>query len=174
MSPALNRSSALQRFECSISTRDCHKCSECSLCVEWGSTNTNWHINLYYVKISTHTWSVKLKHNGIWGWGIYGLNGWGIYGLNGWGSYGKASYRFLWDMLKNNTGLQGSTLSGHRMIMGFGPFELPTRDKTMCQTHITNVRHRLCGKIHQALSLQFCILQVIKNWSQERPGNDTT
>ena len=25
-----------------------------------------------------------------------------------------------------NAGLQGSTLSGHRMITGFGPFELPT------------------------------------------------
>ena len=31
--------------------------------------------------------SVKLKHRGRWGWGIYGLNGWGIYGLNGWGIY---------------------------------------------------------------------------------------
>ena len=32
------------------------------------------------------------------------------------------------DMLKKkkNTGLQGSTLSGHRMTTGFGPFELPT------------------------------------------------
>ena len=25
-----------------------------------------------------------------------------------------------------NTGLQGSTLSGHRMTTGFGPFKLPT------------------------------------------------
>ena len=41
-----------------------------------------------YVKIFTNTQSVKLKHNGIWRWGIYGLDGWGIYGLNGWGIYG--------------------------------------------------------------------------------------
>ena len=34
---------------------------------------------------------------------------------------------FLGDMLKMNTGLQGSTLSGPRMTTGFGPFELPTR-----------------------------------------------
>ena len=73
---------------------------------------------------------MKLKHNGIWGWGIYGLNGWGIYGIygsNGWDSYGKVSYCFLGDMLKKTTGLQGSTLSGHRMTTGFSPFELPTR-----------------------------------------------
>ena len=29
-------------------------------------------------------------------------------------------------MLKKNTGLQGSTLSGPRMTTGFGPFELHT------------------------------------------------
>ena len=34
------------------------------------------------------TQSVKLKHNGIWGWGIYDLNGWDIHDLNGWGIYG--------------------------------------------------------------------------------------
>ena len=36
----------------------------------------------------THTQSVKLRHNGIWEWGIHGLNGWkqwGSHGLNGWG-----------------------------------------------------------------------------------------
>ena len=34
---------------------------------------------------------------------------------------------FLGDMLKKkNTGLQGSTLSGHRMTTDFGPFELLT------------------------------------------------
>ena len=30
-------------------------------------------------------------------------------------------------MLKKNTGLHGSTLSGPHMTTGFGPFELPTR-----------------------------------------------
>ena len=28
------------------------------------------------------------------------------------------------------------------------------------------------GKIHQAFSLRFCILQAIKNWSWGRPGNE--
>ena len=34
---------------------------------------------------------------------------------------------FWRDMLTKSTGLQRSTLSGHCMTMGFGPFELPTR-----------------------------------------------
>ena len=34
------------------------------------------------------------------------------------------SYCF-WEICSKNTGLQGSTLSGHRMTTGFGPFELP-------------------------------------------------
>ena len=29
------------------------------------------------------------------------------------------------------------------------------------------------GKIHQAFSLRFRILQAIKNWSRGRPGNET-
>ena len=69
-----------------------------------------------------------VKHNGAVPnspWGIHGLNGWGIYGSNGWGSYGKVGYCF-WEIRLKNTGLQGSTLSGHRMTMGFGRFELPT------------------------------------------------
>ena len=40
----------------------------------------------------------EIKHNGMWGWGSYGLDGWGIYGLNGWGSYDKVSYCFSEDM----------------------------------------------------------------------------
>ena len=44
--------------------------------------------------------------------------------LNGWGSnFGGGGG----DMLKKSTGLQESTPSGHRMTMGFGPFELLTR-----------------------------------------------
>ena len=39
-------------------------------------------------KLSTHKWSAKSNHNGIWGWSIDGLNGWGTHGLNGWGIYG--------------------------------------------------------------------------------------
>ena len=32
----------------------------------------------------------------------------------------------MWEVCSKNTGLQGSTVSGPRMTMGFGPFELPT------------------------------------------------
>ena len=60
------------------------------MCVEWESTNTSWHIGVKF--FFAHTQSVNLKHNGIWGWGIYGLDGmghlwfkWaGHYGLNRW------------------------------------------------------------------------------------------
>ena len=77
---------------------------------------------------------MKLKHDGIWEWGIYGLDGmghlwlkWvGIYDLNGWDSYGKVSDCFLREICSKNTDLQGTTLSGPCMAMGFGPFELPT------------------------------------------------
>ena len=53
-----------------------------------------------------------------------GIWGWGIHGLNGRGSYGKVSYCF-WEICSKNTGLQGSTLSGHHMTMGFSSFEVP-------------------------------------------------
>ena len=37
---------------------------------------------------------MKLEHNGIWGWGIHGLNWWGIYtctyDLNGFAQMGGA------------------------------------------------------------------------------------
>ena len=33
---------------------------------------------------------------------------------------------FRLEICSKNAGLQGSTLSDHRMITGFGPFELPT------------------------------------------------
>ena len=52
--------------------------------------------------------------------------GWGTYGLNGWGSYDKVSCCFVWKYAQKIAGLQGSTLSDHRMTTGFGPFELPT------------------------------------------------
>ena len=39
----------------------------------------------------------------------------------------RQSEFLLEDLLKKNTGLQGSTLYDHRMTTGFGPFELPTR-----------------------------------------------
>ena len=48
------------------------------------------------------------------------------YGLDGWGSYDKVSCCFFWKYAKKNVGLQGSSLSDHRMTTGFGSFELPT------------------------------------------------
>jgi len=57
--------------------------------------------------------------------GALWFNGWGTYGLSGWGSYEKVSCCFVWKMLRKcseNAGLQGSTLSDHRMTTGFGPF----------------------------------------------------
>ena len=61
---------------------------------------------------------MKLKHDGMWEWGIYDLNGWG--------SYGSVSYCFLGRYApKKPTGLQGSIISGHRMNTAFCPFELP-------------------------------------------------
>ena len=51
------------------------------------------------------------------------LNGWGSYGLNGWGS---CKLLFRLEICSKNAGLQGSTLSSHRMTTGFSPFELPT------------------------------------------------
>ena len=37
---------------------------------------------------------------------------------------------FHLEICSKNAGLQGSTLSGHRMTTGFGPFELPHRMTT--------------------------------------------
>ena len=99
-----------------------------SLCVEWGSNNIDWHINVHYVKnLCTHMKCV-VKHNGDMEWATYGLNGWGIYNLmgelygsNGWGSYGKVSYCF-----HGKYAHQGSTCASHCMNTGFGLFELPT------------------------------------------------
>ena len=45
---------------------------------------------------------------------------------NGWGTYDKVSYCFVWKYAQKIAGLQGSTLSDHRMTTGIGPFELPT------------------------------------------------
>ena len=55
-------------------------------CVEWGSTNTGWHINAHYVK-KLYTHEVKLNIMGIWEWGIYGLMGGAFMAYNGWGIY---------------------------------------------------------------------------------------
>ena len=43
----------------------------------------------------------------------------------------------LEDVLKISTGLQGSTLSNHRMTIGFGPFELPNMYSWVSQNYFT-------------------------------------
>ena len=59
--------------------------------VKWGSTNTGWHINAHYVKLSIMKY-MRMGHLFLrWMGGIYGLirrancnlHGWGIYGSNG-------------------------------------------------------------------------------------------
>ena len=80
------------------------------LYVEWGSTNTGWHINVHYVNFFLNTQKYKVKHNRDMGmerlqlkwvrhlwlkWvGHLWLNGWESYGSNGWGSHGKMGYCF--------------------------------------------------------------------------------
>ena len=64
----------------------------------------------------------EVRHNWNMGMGHLWVNGWGIYRLNGWDSHGK----LLWKNAQKKAGLQGSTLSDHRMTTGFRSFELPT------------------------------------------------
>ena len=72
-----------------------------------------------------------MGHLWLTGISIYDLMGgtfvtkWaGHLSINGWGSNGKLL--FCLEICSKNAGLQGSTLSDHRMTAGFGPFELPT------------------------------------------------
>ena len=76
---------------------------------------------------------------GIWEWGIYGLmggpfmayNGWGIYDLRVWlwlkwvGQLRQSKLLFRLEICSKIAGPQGSTLSDHRITIGFGHFELP-------------------------------------------------
>ena len=102
-------------------------CSYMFSCVEWESTDTSGraptplghHCSL--CENFTHTKNLKLKHNGIWGWAIYGLIGWGFMSQIG------GAVIVFWELCSKQTGLQGSTLSSHHMTSGFGPFELPIR-----------------------------------------------
>ena len=43
----------------------------------WSNHSEVVYIGVHYVKNFTHTQGVKLKHNGIEEWGIYGLDGMG-------------------------------------------------------------------------------------------------
>ena len=49
--------------------------------------------------------------------------------LNGWDSYGKLLFPLEIQCMVKNAGLQGSTLSGHRMTTGFGPDLWPTTER---------------------------------------------
>ena len=106
-------------------------------CVEWGSTNTRWHINVHHVKICTQC---EVKHNGdmgmghlwlIWVGNLW-LNGWGIYDLRVWlwlkwvGQLWQSKLLFRLEICSKNAGLQGSTLSYHCMTTGFSPLALTT------------------------------------------------
>ena len=45
--------------------------------VEWGSTNTGWHIDVHHVKTLTHI-KCEVRHNWDMGMGHLWLNGWDI------------------------------------------------------------------------------------------------
>ena len=103
---------------------------ELKLCVEWGSTNTGWHIVCYdtYMKCEVRTqwdmgiWGIHGLNgwgiHGLNGWGIHGLNGWGIYKLDGWGTYGEVSYRYRFvGRYSQKTLVFKEVLSGHCMSL---------------------------------------------------------
>ena len=96
--------------------------------------------SMHHIKKILHTWSVKLNNGHI---GMEHLrlimvgsfmayNEWGIYGLRVWlwlkwvGQLWQSKLLFRLEVCSKNAGLQGSTLSDHRMTTGFGPFELPS------------------------------------------------
>ena len=101
---------------------------------------------------------IKLKHNGIWGWSIYGSNGWD--------NYGKVSYRF-WEICSKITDLQGSTLSGHHMTTGFSPCELPWWEKILT-TEIQLLENQVHGCVHHCELPYWLKLKPVtattKNW----------
>jgi len=61
-----------------------------SLCVEWRSTNTSWHISVHQDMGMGYLGGAFMAYwvGHLW-WAFISLNGWGTYGLNGWGSNGK-------------------------------------------------------------------------------------
>ena len=61
----------------------CTALSKVMLSVEWGSTNTGWHIDVHHVKNFAHT-RCEVGHNWDMGMGHLWLNGWGIYDLRVW------------------------------------------------------------------------------------------
>ena len=82
-----------------------------------------------------HTWNVKLKRNGIWGWVIHGLNGWG--------RFGKVScFRAI---CFKNTGLQGSSY----------PFQSSHDHGFQSPWHLMLVNQAVCHKLTIAMQLHY-------------------
>ena len=73
------------------------------------------------------SWYLMMSHGVLWCQILcYGVPWVGHLWLK-WAEQVWQSEFFGGDILKKtNTGFQGSTLSGHHMTTGFGPFELPT------------------------------------------------
>ena len=62
-------------------------CCTFQLCVKWGSTNTGWHINVFFF-----TYKIGMGHSWLIWVGYLQLIRWGICGLLGVAVYGKVSY----------------------------------------------------------------------------------
>ena len=73
-------------------------CCTFQLCVKWGSTNTGWHIDVFFF-----TYKIGMGHSWLIWVGHLRLIRWGICGLLGETVYGKVSYCY-WE---RRTGLQG-------------------------------------------------------------------
>ena len=67
------------------------------LCVNWGSTNTGWHLDVFFF-----TYKIGMGHSWLIWVGHLRLIRWGICGLLGGAVYGKMSYCY-WE---RRTGLQ--------------------------------------------------------------------
>ena len=84
------------------------------LCVEWGSTNTGWHINVHHMELfffffAHKLLSVKLNTMEILEWGTYGLNEWDSQ---------RQRKLFLEEICSKSTGLHGSSLPHDHMSFG--------------------------------------------------------
>ena len=79
----------------------------------------------------------------------------------------------MWAWCSKNAGLQGSTLSDHRMTTGFGPFELPTcgllqrgRDHCTMSYSASTWGHIV---VHSLLAIMFntnCVLSKKWGWAR--------
>ena len=91
------------------------------LCVKWGS-NTSWHIDVHYVNIFTHTQIVKLKYNGICGWGILMEHLW---------------LKWVGQLWQSGIVFWGDTLKEHCMVFRRVPFAVITWPRvSISSTHL--------------------------------------